>query len=103
MPPYIYLDISTGHLTPDTRNLLERFGASDRFDIGWPALIVAPYEYGFFVTVPDYSTPEVAEQCKNLPKDLDDVLCHAYKAGAHLVRLDADGDALYDLPHYEED
>ena len=101
MPPRIYLDVSTGHLSVATRNMLERFDASDRMSVGWPAMTIAAYPHGWFVTVPPFGVPDIAEQCKALPQDLYDVLCHAYKGGAELVRFDTDGEQI-DLPTYED-
>lgn len=96
-----YIDLSTGHLTVATRSMLDRFDASDRMAVGWPAMTIAGYEYGWFISVPAFDLPDIAEQCKALPKDLSDVLSYAYRHGAQLVRFDADG-WTYDLPTYKD-
>lgn len=92
---YIYLDLSTGHLTDETRETLGRLTAADRFYCGWPAMTVAQYDYGFFITVPDAMTEP--DQMLALPDDLCNVLQFAAQLGAAVVRLDADGPALSGL------
>lgn len=101
-----YLDLSTGHLTVATRALLEVCAQRQRDDKGgpgvndWPAMTVAAYTYGWFVTVPYEFEPH---QWRALPKDLADVLSHARGNNVSLVCFDSDGDALHALPFYEED
>jgi hypothetical protein len=93
-----YLDLSTGHLTRTTQHLL----AMNTKTLGWPAMTIADYTYGWFVTVPAFDDPEILAQRCALPDDLQDVLTHAYTEGCQLIRFDADGDQLDDLPYYED-
>jgi len=95
-----YIDISTGHLKQRTMNLLSSMDTTARYKAGWPAMTVAPYDHGAFVTVPPLEELEVFAQMHALPTDLAAVLSLAFSRGATLVRFDADGD-LINLPHYE--
>lgn len=88
-----YLDLSTGHLTKETMDNL----SYDTGRHGWPAMSIASYAYGAFVTVPDFKEAD----CSNLPDDLRAVLRHAYDEGCELVRFDADGEERDDLPTFE--
>lgn len=97
---YTYLELSTGHLTDDTRTQLELTADNPiRIrDTDWPAMSIATYDHGFFVTVPD----EKEQDLSGLPDDLAGVMRHAQRAGVSLVRFDSDGDALHSLPFYED-
>lgn len=92
-----YLDLSTGHLTRKTMDLLQRTDAGDCISMGWPALTIASYPHGSFCTVPDM--PNV--DCLSMPGDLANVLWAAHQAGATLVRFDADGYVDPTLPYKE--
>ena len=101
-----YLDLSTGHLTVDTRNLLEQLADTCCNGPGWPALTIASYPHGFFVTVP---ADAEQEQWDALPADLRGVFDHAiamYKGEPgtmiQLLRFDSDADEHGDLPTYDE-
>jgi hypothetical protein len=97
-----YLDLSTGHLMLDTRQALSDSTEQDRLAHGWPAMTVAEYYEGWFITVPPFDDPEVLAQRSALPDDLYNVLTHAFNEGCQLVRFDADGDRLDGLPYYED-
>jgi hypothetical protein len=71
--------------------------------LGWPAMTVADYTYGWFITVPDLGQEDIARQMQAMPQDLQDVLTHAYTEGCHLIRFDTDGDAIHSLPYYEDE
>lgn len=90
-----YLDVSTEHITRGTMAKLES-GSSHLY--GWPAMSIANYEYGCFVTVPLDTEPE---QWEALPPDLAKVLDYARKLGAILVRFDAEGEPAHKLPTYD--
>lgn len=87
--------ISTGHLTPDTRQELADTLNSDRlfdniytvtFDTGWM----------FYNTEdPDFLEDDVSP-------DLLDVLRWAYDRGYEWVRVDSDADRVEGLPYYGE-
>lgn len=97
-----YLDLSTGHLSKQTMELLERAG--DRTQVAtetakWPAMTIAAYAHGMFVTVPD---PDVSyAQYGEMPSDLADVVHHAQVNGINLLRFDSDGDWIKGLPTFE--
>ena len=95
-----YLDLSTAHLTARTlEQLQKRQGADNTPALGWPALTIANYPAGVFVSVPCLDLIGIA-QMQNLPSDLSEVLRYAYRRGCYLVRFDADGDNI-GLPIYE--
>lgn len=89
----IYLDLSTGHLTKVTMDSLS-YGTGRQ---GWPAMTIASYTYGVFVSVPDFGT----QDCSGLPADLVKVLRLAAELGCELVRFDADGDVHIFLPTFD--
>lgn len=87
--------ISTGHLTPATRQELDETLNSDRvfdniytvtFDTGWM----------FYNTEdPDFLEGDVSP-------DLLNILCWAYERGYEWVRVDANADPVEELPYYED-
>lgn len=99
-----YLDLSTGHLTDATRMLLDDYADHQRAPHssvgvnGWPAMTVAAYGLGFFVTVPDAKEQDLS----GLPYDLVAVMRHAQRTRVPLLRFDSDGDTVGDLPRYED-
>lgn len=96
----VYLDLVTNHLTRWTMNSLELLSSSDRNECGWPAMTVAPYDYGVFVTVPDFDHV-LDTALVEVPDDLLQVLEFAASKGCELVRFDASSDQIEDLPVYE--
>jgi hypothetical protein len=101
MTIYTYLDLSTAHLTQRTTELLEQVADHKRHDsaggqpVGWPAMTISAYEYGFFITVPEHG-----EDLDQVPEDLRTVLKYAQKIGVCLLRFDRDADEQSDLPRY---
>lgn len=95
---FTYLDLSTGHLMRSTIEHLEVLAQPDQFDSSWPAMTIASYPNGFFVTVPTIAEPE---QIAALPVDLVAVIAHARQRGAALLRFDSDGEQVDGLPFYE--
>lgn len=93
------LELSTAHLTRSTMRLLTEFSDEQRMGNGWPAMTVANYKHGAFVTVPEKSDLTI-EHLDNLPSDLECVLGHARNYGATLVRFDSDGADCPDLETY---
>lgn len=93
---HTYLDLSTSHVTERTEQQLPQAAAG--FRIGWPALTIAPYAHGYFITVPD---PLPGTDLSALPEDLAQVLAYARGLGAAVVRLDADGETTDQLPTYD--
>lgn len=92
--PLAYLDVSTSHLSEETRFWL------DEGSHGEP-ITVAPYEYGAFVSVPPFN--EEGYEPPDLPEDLMTVLRYAAERGCVIVRFDADGYTYSDLPFYYDD
>ena len=90
MPIHTYLDLSTGHLTAATRDKLDYTPHPE-----WPAMSIASYEFGWFLTVP-------VEDLHLLPDDLCVVMRLAKDLGIAVVRFDADGDVHQVLPYYQE-
>lgn len=93
------LDLSTAHLERGTMRMLTELNADQRMGNGWPAMTVANYQHGVFVSVPE-RTAETKEQLENVPPDLGFVLGHAQNYGIALLRFDSDGDELPDLDVY---
>lgn len=91
------LVLSTAHISEDVMLKLSRLTSVDRVNAGWPAMTVAPYEYGVFLTVPEYAMRDYAR----MPEALSDVLAYAKRHGADVLRLDADGPTVADLKPYE--
>lgn len=90
-PAWLYLDCSTGHLEAATMRAL-----SQGDDMQGALTTVAPYTYGAFISVPPDPVTDLA-----LPPDLRDVVDAARRQGCHVVRFDADGTTLDDLPTYD--
>jgi hypothetical protein len=90
-----YLDVSTSHVTRDTMQLLS-WGT---LPLGMPAMTVASYEYGAFVSVPE-ELALASPEGQALPADLLEVLQAARTLGCDVVRLDADGAQMDALPTY---
>lgn len=80
-PPNVrrYLDLSTAHLTKGT--------------VGNPPFLVARYEYGVLLYVPD----EVGDGC---PEDLAKVVKYAKKHDCSMILFDSDAPTLGALPTY---
>jgi hypothetical protein len=90
-----YLDCSTGMLSHETYVQL-----TGHLIMGeWPAMTVAPYEFGVFISVPPAS--HIYEHADGLPEDLFCLLIYADEHDCQVIRLDAEGDRLDDL-HFHE-
>lgn len=87
-----YLDLSTGHVSKATMDQLNRQGEEN-----WPAMSIAPYTYGVFVTVPDASASQAS--LDELPYDLRAVVRFAQGLGVPLLRFDSDGEIVPGLTH----
>ncbi len=87
------LELSTSHLDKDTMRRLETSTSQERLASGWPAMSVANYEYGVFLTVPDLANAWVVTQLGVLGEqypNLADALTLAQSLGVTLIRFDAD-------------
>lgn len=82
------LELSTCHITKETAN-------------SWPNRddypLIAQYEYGMFVHVPEPDPDEFTD----LPEDLKAIIQHARLRGCTLIRFDADACPIEGLPTYE--
>lgn len=87
-----YLDLVTNHLSRDTMYLLEQGVITPH----WPAMTIAPYEFGAFISVP----PKDADM-SHVPPDLHDAIRHAQNEGATVIRFDADGAEAAELSLYD--
>jgi hypothetical protein len=101
-----HLDLSTGHIKQETMETLT-FISEGKMptgqlleagailqQLGWPAMTIAAYDRGCFVSCPD-------ECGAGLPHDLLAVVRHAQRYGATVIRFDADGTTLEALPIYD--
>ena len=80
-----FLDLSTGHLKPETRDLMLN-------DPGYPGVSMAN-EYGWFCYI-----------CEDNPvwdQDMKDCMAKARELGCLYILFDRDADLLDDLPYYE--
>lgn len=101
-----YLDLSTGHLTQETMDKLA-VGRIAHLS-GWPAMTIATYDHGAFVTVPSDAEQE---QWDALPADLRAVFDYAIAqfTGApgqqviQVLRFDSDGDQIDGLEYHDWD
>lgn len=102
---YTYLELSTGHLTRETLDALEAANDKPAWMVreDWPAMTIANYAYGVFITVPNLSDIDVAGQVKTLPYELAGCLAHAHAKGIHLLRFDSEGDEIDGLPVFDDE
>lgn len=91
-----YLDLSTGHLSAETRDWLTE--ATPSYS-PCSSITIAQYEYGWFISIPanDESIDDL-----EVPDDLKSVLRYARNIGCDVVRLDADGIGADGLPVFED-
>lgn len=95
-----FLDLSTAHVSPDTRRWLEAQALAGAVERG-PTHTVAAYREGWFVHAP--SSEELVTTRDKFPDDLLPILFRAAGIGAYYVRFDADGDRDERFPTYEDD
>lgn len=108
-----YVDLSTAHVSRATMALLDFIGGRNDavadsgrrlHEAGWPAMTVAPYECGVFISVPNADCAElgVAEaEARFLPLELTLILAYARRLGATLVCLDADAERVEGLQLFD--
>jgi hypothetical protein len=89
--PKRYLDLSTAHLTPETTALLQDYADAILPD-GWPALTVAKYPEGFFVSIP----PNIY----GMPQDITEAMDLGALKTCEALRFDADGEKVEALTDY---
>lgn len=87
-----FLDLSTAHLSPSTREWLDRIAEDQNNLSHW----VAPTPYGWFL----YCDEENADD--SIPADLFACMTYARTNGADYILFDRDADQLTDLPTFEE-
>lgn len=87
---YQYLDLSTSHISKETMDLLTT-------GTKYLGITIATYEYGAFISVPDFTEHFPAD----LPEDLKSILMHANDLGCFVVRLDSDGNLANGLLVYD--
>jgi hypothetical protein len=92
---YRYWDLSTKHIS------LEDAGRLALHEMG--CLTVYPYEYGFYVLVPqddvDETLDDLADQ--GFSEALRIILRRAYEQSVRMVRFDADGDLVGELERFD--
>lgn len=101
MAIYKYLDLSTAHLSAETKGDLDLDGVNNL-----TGLTVAKYDYGYFVSVPESMEAVDAPRCATkqmLQADLREVLKLAVMSGCCVVRFDADAEVIDGLPVFEEE
>lgn len=91
-----YLDLSTAHLTVETRVWLGGALPSRPYCSG---ITIAPYEFGCFCSVPSELEAIESLECEDVLKV---VLQYAMELGCVVVRFDADADCVSDLPIFED-
>jgi len=90
------LSLSPHHLLPATLvELADAATTAPEKRVGWPAMTIAPYPSGVFLTVPEHGSSLEA-----LPIDLARLLSTAQARGVVMIRLDAEADIDDALPAY---
>lgn len=84
------LDISTGHVSKETRDLL------NEGEGGSPHIWAIPHEYGWFVRAHDE-----AEDLAQTPDDLVTVMRYAKQLDCDWIKFDCDADFVEELPMFE--
>jgi len=88
------IEMSTNNLTDNTVNNWAPFDT--------PSPVIANYEYGLFVYVPDDMKTFLEERSKGeVPEDLVIVLQYAKDRNIEIIRFDRDADLIEDLPCYD--
>lgn len=87
-----FLDLSTGHLTADTRAALDSGNNNNRFGI--PCAVT---DYGFFVYADEEPNDEV------LPEELVKAMRHARANGCEYILFDCDAEIDAELDYFNED
>lgn len=91
---FSYLDLATGHVSEETMEWLSEATPAKSHCMG---LMIAPYEYGAFVSVPGDTKAFEELECAD---DLKAVLHYARGLNCDVVRFDRDGDTVPGLPHF---
>lgn len=86
LPIYKYLDLSTGHITNETANWLDTNPEG--------VIVYSKGGYGWFIHVSEEFDDEV-------PKELVTVLEYARKKKCNWLVLDADGELIDELEHFD--
>ncbi len=107
------LTISTGHVTENTRNMLDREPEEDNFGLA----VYNKNDFGYIIYLPDPSDnneirtiyTEIPSEgpyfgyADKVPKDLQDVLRYCHDMGCDILCLDSDGPEIPYLRWYDED
>ena len=88
-----FLDLSTAHLTPATREYLERNNAS-------PTTYPHPHGYGWFIHVPE--DPALDPEPDEIPADLQTALALARTLDCDYLLFDRDALVIETLARYKE-
>lgn len=100
MAIFKYLDLSTAHLSAETKGDLDLIDGVNNTT----GLTVAKYDYGYFVSVPEsveaVDAPRLVTK-QMLQADLREVLKFAVMIGCYVVRFDADAEVIDGLPVFE--
>lgn len=87
LPIVKMLNISTGHVSKETADLLN----GNKLDDVW----TIPHEYGWIVFVSEYVEKEPVPQA-----DMQQVLVFARKHGCDYIKFDCDASLIDELPKY---
>lgn len=103
LPVHKYASVSTGHITRRDAELLDLADWSKDADPSIP--LIAKYDEGYFL----YTLSEWADETQwkedlvkaGLSEAFVELWLQASKAGCEILRLDADGETIDDLPLFE--
>lgn len=99
-----FLDLSTAHLCPGTREWLDKQGLltarSRTFHDPDVVVLLGSTPYGWFVYADEASTDE--EPGPRVPADLWTCMAKARAEGCEYILFDADARPLVDLPTFED-
>lgn len=104
MTPYSYADISTVHIQQHDTELLTRICSSRTKYAATRLLVVAEYEQGYFLTLSDKEwldeiSPELLTE--GFSTEFITLLGMVIERGFTLLRLDADGEYVDELPQFD--
>lgn len=100
-----YVDCTTGHITKEDSEALDKQAAMTRDENGAvPDLVTYSYLYGYFVPIPDgIMNPGMVDTLfvAGFSQAFVQLLQHCHESDARMLRLDRDGDEHEGLPKFD--
>lgn len=89
------LVMSTSHITKDNSEWLHTMASGNETR---SSLLIAEYDYGFFIGVPE---DKEYRDDRDIPYVVRQLMHYAYGVGVTLLRLDTDGPVVTGLPTFD--